>query len=98
MDMLRREPAVGRAFLVQSFAPGVSGWRLCLLVIERATGLIGQPDAGQWWGELEERLDLPCRCMVVDLAHPFWADAARARLVRQITETPDACIYAGRRL
>jgi len=98
LDMLRRETAVGRAFLVQKSAAAAPGWRFCLLVIERARGTLGQPDAADWWEELRERVPLPCAFMVIDLAHPYWKDSERAPLVRQITETPDACIYAGRRM
>ncbi|WP_372525005.1 M48 family metallopeptidase [Piscinibacter sp.] len=97
VDLLRREPAVGRAFLVRKSSAGTPSWRFCVLVIERAR-LIAQPDAQRWWAELRERIDLPCPFMVVDLAHPFWKDDKQAPLVRQILETRGALIYAGRRL
>ncbi len=98
IDMLRRESAVGRAFLVEKPARAAPGWRFCVLVVERARGSLGQPDAADWWERLRERVQLPCAFMVVDLAHPFWKDEARAPLVRQITDTPGACIYTGRKL
>ena len=98
IDMLRRESAVGRAFLVEKPAAAAPGWRFCVLVIERTRGALGQPDAADWWEHLRERVQLPCAFMVVDLAHPFWKDPARAPLVRQITDTPGACVYTGRKL
>ena len=98
IDMLRRESAVGRAFLVEKPAAAAPGWRFCVLVIERTRGALGQPDAADWWEHLRQRVQLPCAFMVVDLAHPFWKDPARAPLVRQITDTPGACIYTGRKL
>jgi Peptidase family M48 len=97
-DMLRRERAVGRAFLVEKPARGAPGWRFCVLVVERTRGSLGQPDAADWWEHLREQVQLPCAFMVVDLAHPFWKNEARAPLVRQITDTPGACIYTGRKL
>jgi Zn-dependent protease with chaperone function len=98
VDMLRRESAVGRAFLVRKPAHTVPGWRFCMLVIERSRGSLGQPDAADWWEHLRERVQLPCACMVIDLAHPFWKSSERAPLVQQITQTPGACIYTGRKL
>ena len=98
IDQLRRESAVGRAFLVQKPASAAPGWRFCVLVIERTRAKLGQPDAQDWWEHLRERVQLPCAFMVVDLAQPFWKDSGRAPLVRQITETPGACIYTGRKL
>ena len=98
IDMLRSERAVGRAFLVQKAASAAPGWRFCILVVERAPGKLGQPDAADWWEHLRDRVHLPCAFMVADLAHPFWKDAARAPLVKQITETNGACIYTGRKL
>ena len=97
LDVLRRESAVGRAFLLRKSAAAAPGWRFCVLVIERARSR-GGPDAGHWWAEMRDRIDLPCPFMVVDLAHPFWKDDARAALVRQMLDTSGACIYAGRRL
>jgi Zn-dependent protease with chaperone function len=97
VDLLRREPAVGRAFLVRKPSGAAPGWRFCVLVIERARTL-GGPDPEHWWAELRDRIDLPCAFMVIDLAHPFWKDDARAPLVKQMTGVPGACIYAGRRL
>jgi hypothetical protein len=97
LDLLRKEKAVGRAFVVRKLALAAEGWRFCVVVIERTRGL-GQPDARRWWLELHERIDLPCPFMVIDLGHPYWRDPARAGLVTQLLETPQACVYSGRRL
>ncbi len=97
LDVLRREPAVGRAFLVEKTVQAAAGWRFGLVVVERARGH-GGSKASHLWSELRERIDLPFPFMVIDLAHDFWKDDARRQVVRQITETPGACIYSGRRL
>lgn len=95
-DLLRGEKAAGRAFVVRKSDAAAPGWRFCIVVVERAK-LLGQPDADSWWAELRERIDLPCPFMVVDLAHPYWADKARAPLVKQMLDVPQAQVYGGRR-
>jgi Zn-dependent protease with chaperone function len=95
LDMLRREPGVGRAFLVMKTASAAPGWRFAVLVVERSGALLGQPDKMSWWETLREQAQLPCPFMVIDLAHPFWSDKDRAPLVRQMLEVRDACIYVG---
>jgi Zn-dependent protease with chaperone function len=97
LDMLRREPGVGRAFLVMKTATAAPGWRFAVLVVERSGALLGQPDKMSWWETLREQTQLPCPFMVIDLAHPFWSDKDRAPLVRQMLEVRDACIHIGRR-
>jgi len=96
-DLMRGEKAVGRAFVVRKLAVAAQGWRFCVVVVERSK-VLGQPDAESWWMDLRGRIDLPCPFMVIDLAHPFWKDPARAALVRQMIETPQACVYGGRRI
>lgn len=95
-DALRGEKAAGRAFVVRKSDEAAPGWRFCIVVIERSK-VLGQPDADSWWAELRERIDLPCPFMVIDLAHPYWADKARAPLVQQMLAVPHAQVYGGRR-
>jgi len=97
LDMLRRESAVARAYLVEKSAQKAHGWRHAVLVIERGRS-IGGPNAATWWRDLEARIELPLPVTVVDLSHPFWKDPARKPLVRQMTAVPGACIYSGRKL
>lgn len=95
-DLLRGERAAGRAYVVRKTDAAAPNWRFCLVIVERAKGL-GQPDAQSWWADLRERIDLPCPFMVIDLAHPYWADKARKPLVAQMLAVPDAQVYASRR-
>ena len=95
-DALRGEKAAGRAFVVRKSDDAAPGWRFCIVVIERSK-VLGQPDADSWWAELRERIDLPCPFMVIDLAHPYWADKARAPLVQQMLAVPQAQVHGGRR-
>ncbi len=95
-DLLRGERAAGRAFVVRKVAESAPDWRFCLVIVERAKG-IGQPDAQNWWSELRERIELPFPFLVIDLAHPYWADKARRPLVEQMLAVPDAQVYAARR-
>ncbi|MBS0443098.1 MAG: M48 family metallopeptidase [Proteobacteria bacterium] len=95
-DLLRGERAAGRAFVVRKCDAAAPDWRFCLVIVERAKG-IGQPDAQSWWAELRERIELPCPFMVIDLAHPYWADKARKPLVAQMLAVPGAQVYAARR-
>ena len=97
LDLLRRESAVGRAFLVRKTSHLANGWHFCIVIVERSS-VLGQPSAQTWWEELRERIELPCLFMVIDLAYPFWKDAAQAGLVQQMIDVPGACIYSGRRL
>ncbi len=96
-DLMRAEKAVGRAFVVRKRAVAAQGWRFCVVIVERSR-VLGQPDAESWWMDLRDRIDLPCPFMVIDLAHPYWKDPARAALVAQMTGTPQACVYGGRRV
>ncbi len=95
-DLLRGERAAGRAFVVRKTDAAAPNWRFCLVIVERGKGL-GQPDAQSWWAELRERIELPCPFMVIDLAHPYWADKARKPLVEQMLAGADAQVYAARR-
>lgn len=95
-DLLRGERAAARAWVLRKSDPAAPGWRFCLVVIERARG-IGQPDALTWWADLRERIELPCPFMVIDLAHPFWRDAAQKKLVARMLAVPDAQFYTARR-
>ncbi|MFT3665626.1 M48 family metalloprotease [Piscinibacter sp.] len=95
-DLLRGERAAARAYVVRKVDAAAPNWRFCLVIIERAKGL-GQPDAQSWWAELRERIELPCPFMVIDLAHPYWADKARAPLVQQMLAVNGAQVYAARR-
>lgn len=97
LDVLRREPAVGRAFFLKRTVSHAAGWSLYLLVIERKPGG-AQPDAQHWWQALDEQIDMPLRLMVVDLEHPHWASPARQPLVEHIKRIEGACIYSGRSL
>lgn len=97
LDVLRREPAVGRAFFLQRGASQAAGWSLYLLVVERKQGA-PQPDAQHWWQTLDAQIDMPLRLMVVDLEHPHWASPARQPLVEHIKRIEGACIYSGRSL
>ena len=95
-DLLRGEKAAGRAFVVRKTASAAPGWRFCLVIVERSK-VLGQPDADSWWTELRERIELPCPFMVIDLAHPYWRDAAREQLVKEMLAVPQALVYGGRR-
>ena len=80
--------------MVRKVAVAAQGWRFCVVVVERSR-VLGQPDAETWWMDLRDRIDLPCPFMVIDLAHPFWKDPARAALVAQMTGIPQACVHGG---
>jgi Zn-dependent protease with chaperone function len=95
-DLLRGEKAAGRAYVLRKTAEAAPGWRFCIVVVERSK-VIGQPDAQTWWMELRERIDLPCPFMVIDMAHPYWSDSARAPLLAQMLAVPQACVWSGRR-
>lgn len=92
LRVLANDEAVGRAWLLRKTSPAARGWVLHLLVVERSQALL-QPDRQQWWKSLHERVPLPFNFMVLDLAHPYWADPTRTDLVNQFRDTAGACIY-----
>lgn len=92
LRVLAQDEAVGQAWLLRKTSPAARGWVLHLLVVERSRALL-QPDRRQWWQSLHERIPLPFNFMVLDLAHPYWADPARIDLVNQFRDTAGACIY-----
>jgi Zn-dependent protease with chaperone function len=94
-DLMRGEKAAGRVCVVRKSAAAAPGWRFCVVIVERSK-VLGQPDAETWWAELRERIELPCPFMVVDLAHPYWRDAARKPLIKQMLAVPNAQVYASR--
>lgn len=94
-DLLRGEKAAGRAWLVRRSVAEAPDWRFCIVLVERSR-VLGQPDAQSWWAELQERIELPCPFMVIDLAHPAWADRAQAPLVATMQAVPDALVWSGR--
>ncbi|MEK8033011.1 hypothetical protein AACH06_19485 [Ideonella sp. DXS29W] len=95
LDRLKREPAVGRAWLLAKTDTRARGWVLHLLVIERSTSL-EQPGPRHEWAELQALLDAPVICRVIDLSHPDWIGPRRMDLVQQIQETSGGRIYAAR--
>lgn len=95
LERLKREPAVGRAWLVSKTDTRANGWTLHLLVIERSTSL-EQPGPRHDWAELRALLDPPFPCRVIDLTHPDWIGPRRMDLVQQFQETAGGRIYATR--
>jgi hypothetical protein len=92
LHLMKREVAIGRAWLLRKTSPAARGWSLYLLVIERS-GSLRQPDVNTWWETLRDRVPLPFPFMVIDLSHPFWADQARVDLVQQFREASSGLIY-----
>jgi hypothetical protein len=95
LDRLKRENAVGRAWLLAKTDTRARGWVLHLLVIERSTTL-DQPGPRHAWPELRALLDPPFPCRVIDLSHPDWTGPRRMDLVQQFQETTGARIHASR--
>jgi Zn-dependent protease with chaperone function len=97
LEVLRREPAAGRAFLICRALRQTPGWTLHMLVVERKRGVV-QPDEDHWWWALAQQIDMPLRLMVVDPAHAHWIQDYRQALVEHIKGLHGACIYSGRSL
>jgi hypothetical protein len=93
LERLKRERAVGRAWLVAKTDTRARGWVLHLLVIERSTSL-DQPGPYHDWPELRALLDPPFPCRVVDLTHPDWTGPKRMDLVQQIKDLGGGRIHA----
>jgi hypothetical protein len=96
LERLKRERAVGRAWLLAKTDTRARGWLLHLLVIERSTSL-DQPGPYHGWPELRALLDPPFPCHVIDLSHPDWTGPRRMDLVQQIQETAGGRIHAAAR-
>jgi hypothetical protein len=95
LERLKREPAIGRAWLLAKTDTRARGWVLHLLVIERSTSL-DQPGPRHEWAELLALLDAPVSCHVIDLSHPDWTGPRRMDLVQQFQSTAGGRIYASR--
>jgi hypothetical protein len=95
LERLKRERAVGRAWLLAKTDTRARGWVLHLLVIERSTSL-DQPSPYHEWPGLRALLDPPFPARVIDLAHPDWTGPKRMDLVQQILETSGGRIHASR--
>jgi hypothetical protein len=93
LGRLRREPAVGRAWLFAKTDSRARGWVLHLLVIERSNSL-DQPGPRHGWSELRALLDPPHPCQVIDLSHPDWTGPKRMDLVQQFMDTEGGRIHA----
>lgn len=93
LDRLRREPAVGRAWLFAKTDTRARGWVLHLLVIERSNSL-DQPGPRHEWAELRALLDPPHPCRVIDLSHPDWLGPKRMDIVQQFMDTAGGRIHA----
>lgn len=93
LERLKRERAVGRAWLVAKTDTRARGWVLHLLVIERSTSL-DQPGPYHGWPELRALIDPPFPCRVIDLTHPDWTGPRRMDQVQQIMDTGGARIHA----
>jgi hypothetical protein len=96
LERLKRERAVGRAWLLAKTDTRARGWLLHLLVIERSTSL-DQPGPYHDWPQLRALIDPPFPCRVIDLSHPDWTGPKRMDLVQQIHETGGGRIYAAPR-
>ena len=97
LEVLRREPAAGRAFLIRRALRHTPGWTLHMLVVERKRGA-AQPDADDWWWVLAQQMDTPFRLMVIDPAHAHWTQDYCQALIEHIKGLHGACIYTGRSL
>jgi len=95
LELLRSEPAAGRAWLLRKTSHAAPGWALLVLVVERSS-VMGQPGAADWWHTLREQVELPMQVMVIDLAHPYWKDDAQAAMVQRFRQTAGANIYAAK--
>lgn len=93
LGRLRREPAVGRAWLFAKTDTRARGWVLHLLVIERSNSL-DQPGPRHEWAELRAMLDPPHPCRVIDLSHPDWTGPKRMDIVQQFMDTSGGRIHA----
>lgn len=93
LDRLRREPAVGRAWLFAKTDTRARGWVLHLLVVERSNSL-DQPGPRHEWAELRALLDPPHPCRVIDLSHPDWTGPKRMDIVQQFMDTAGGRIHA----
>lgn len=93
LERLRREPAVGRAWLFAKTDTRARGWVLHLLVIERSNSL-DQPGPRHEWAELRALLDPPHPCRVIDLSHPDWLGPKRMDIVQQFMDTAGGRIHA----
>ncbi len=93
LERLKREPAVGRAWLFSKTDTRALGWVLHLLVIERSHTL-DQPNQRHAWPELRAVLDPPYPCHVIDLSHPDWTGHRRMDLVQQFHDTSGGRIHA----
>lgn len=96
LERLKREPAIGRAWLLAKTDTRARGWVLHLLVIERSTSL-DQPGPRHEWNELVALLDAPVSCHVIDLSHPDWTGPRHMDVVQQFQETAGGRIYASSR-
>lgn len=93
LERLKREKAIGRAWLLAKTDTRARGWTLHLLVLERSHSL-EQPGPFHPWDELRALLDPPFPCRVIDLSHPDWTGPQRMDLVRQIQDTAGSRIHA----
>jgi hypothetical protein len=95
LERLKRERAVGRAWLLAKTDTRARGWVLHLLVVERSTSL-QQPGPRHDWPALRALIDPPFPCAVIDLSHPDWAGPRHMDIVQQIFDTSGGRIHASR--
>lgn len=95
LERLKRERAVGRAWLLAKTDTRARGWVLHLLVIERSNSL-EQPGPRHDWADLRALLDPPFPCRVIDLSHPDWSGPGRMDVVQQVFDTAGGRIHAAR--
>ncbi|HJV71198.1 hypothetical protein [Ideonella sp.] len=95
LERLKREPAIGRAWLLAKTDTRARGWVLHLLVVERSNSL-EQPGPRHDWADLRALLDPPFPCFVIDLLHPDWTGPKHMDVVQQIFDTAGGRIHASR--
>lgn len=92
LDLLQQERVVAAAYLLNK-PLAFAGRPFCVLVVQRDPSARPQPDARTYWMQLKERIYLPGEFMVVDSAHPAWAQGRAAVSLQQMMAVPGACIY-----
>ena len=94
LDVLIRERPVGAAYLVRKQTRLFSQRPFYVLMIERSR-TPRQPSSRRYYQRLQEKLDLPGECMLIDSAHASWRHRDGLAVLQQLKRVADARIYGG---